>query len=166
MMQMTVDISQEFTKNNRIIAIEPTIKDDLIARAALMEKDGFKAFKVKSAIDSINSYLIPSQYCSSENATEKHYKELVKTKWNTFDEFMSYGYQKFWLTQFSTADWKTNSTCTCPSFFKEHICKHIIAVGLREKIVKCPNTSIPTLLAATRKKPGRPKHAYKALIVQ
>lgn len=166
-MQMTADISQEFTKNNRILATEPEIKADLIAQAALMEKNGFTAFRVKSTeADSIKSYVIPSQNCSLENATEKHYKELVRAKWKTFDEFISHGYQKFWLTHICTKEWKINSKCTCPSFFKEHICKHIIAVGLREKIVDCPNTSIPTLLAATRKKAGRPKLAKQALIVQ
>lgn len=66
----------------------------------------------------------------------------------------------------SKKSWNTESKCTCVSFFKENICKHIIAVAMQEKIVKCPDSSNPTLLNKQKRKAGPTEKAKKALEMQ
>lgn len=169
MKQMTAEISIQFSSSARILAAEPTIPNELIAEAALMERNNFAAFKAKTKKGeepSYITYLVPSSKCIPENSTEKHFKAIVKRTWVSFDEFVEHGYQQFWFIKIHTEAWKTKSMCTCPSFFKKYICKHILALAMREKIVACPNEALPTLLAAVRKKPGRPKRTAKALIIE
>lgn len=160
------DRSKEFSSGIRTFATEPTIKNNLISESASMVLNGFKTFKVKSSNPNELIFLVPSSTCSVENATEAHYKALAQTKWRSFDHFVKYGYQKFWNVKVSRDDWKINSNCTCPEFFKNYACKHVTALALREKLFECPPSAYPNLLQATRKKPGRPKGAAKALIVQ
>lgn len=45
------------------------------------------------------------------------------------------------------------------------MCKHIVAIALRDQVIECPITSNPILLAA-KKGPGRKKNAYKSLMRQ
>lgn len=111
-------------------------------------------------------YLVPSSTCDVENATESYYKTIAQMKWKSFDQFVKYGYQKFWHVEISKDKWKIDSNCSCPVFFKHYMCKHVVAIALREKLFVCPQSAYPNLLQATRKKPGRLKGASKALIVQ
>lgn len=162
---MTSDISNEFAKGDRSLAKEPTIKKDIYERATVMVQQKFKAFKAKqSNSSSVEIFSVPSSDC--ENATESFYKTLVRTTWSSFDEFIIYGYQKFYIVTFSLENWKTESMCTCAPFFKQHMCKHIIAIGIRDHAIEIPQTVNPSLLMPTRKKSGRPKLTTKALSKQ
>lgn len=160
------DISKEFSNDKRKIEKEPFIRNKLVSEAASMVLNKFKTFKAKTNGSDKLVYLVPSSTCDAENATESHYKALAQMKWTSFDQFVKYGYQKFWHVGISKSEWKTNSTCTCPVFFKHYMCKHVVALAIREKMFECPQSAYPNLLEATRKKPGRPKGATKALIVQ
>lgn len=163
MKSMTANISMEFAKNNRSIATEPEIARKNIIAAAEMNNNGFKKFKASTKKDVRNIYVLPSQKCSEPNANEKYYKMLNKKEWKTFDEYITYGYQKFWLVKLSKENWTTKSSCTCPIFFKHYNCKHVVAVAVEEKLFKCPIEANPMIL--TRKKgPGRNKNASKGLV--
>lgn len=166
MKEMTSDISKQFADGSRIISTEPIIQNELLARAAVMVRAEFKCFKAKSSASRNIVFIIPSSTCKEENATEKYYKILVQTQWKSLDQFIKYGYQQFWIVNFSKDKWKTESKCTCPQFLKNYICKHVVALAYREKCFEIPESAYPTLLQATRKKAGRPKNATKALIVQ
>lgn len=72
----------------------------------------------------------------------------------------------FWVVHLSTVAWDQESTCTCPAFFKKHICKHIVALAMREKLLTYNDENNPTVIAAVRRKPGRVKYAAKALAFQ
>lgn len=165
MKDMATDISRQFANGKRAIATEPNVKDEILDRAALMVQNNFKAFKAKGPADStVIIYSVPSSQC--ENASESYYKTLVRTEWKTFDEFVVHGYQKFYIVKLSTVQWKTESSCTCTYFFKNHMCKHIIALAIRSNIVEMPQESNPVLVVATRRKNGRPKRTASALNVQ
>lgn len=166
MKKMTADISKQFSKGEREIASEPNVNTKIYKEAAMMGEN-FKAFKAKQTKNSNdNIFVLPSSKCAAENANESYYKTLTKTTWKTFDEFIVHGYQKFHIVQFSNDCWKTKSTCTCPAFFKENICKHIIAIGARLGVVIIPDTVNLVPLARTRRKPGRPKRTATALTLQ
>lgn len=167
MKEMTVEISKSFSEGKRILATEPDIKKKTFEDAMLMVKENFKAFKAKQKTNSnVSIFSVPSSKCADENATEAYYKTLAKATWDSFDEFIVHGFQQFYIVHFSSNNWKTESTCTCAAFFKQHICKHIIAIGIRSKIIEPPATANPVRLAATKRKPGRPRGTNKALQIQ
>ena len=64
-------------------------------------------------------------------------------------------------------NWK-KSVCTCPSFYKKYICKHIIRTAIRT--IPTVNNRIPlaakTLPLNSKRKTGRPALARKALVRQ
>lgn len=162
---MASEISGQFASEQRIIATEPNISRNLMMTSAGMHSNGFTVFKATTKGSRRQYYVLPSAQCPKENATFSYYKSLTKQKWTSFDEYVTYAYQMFWLVSLDETEWKTQSTCTCPVFLKQHICKHIVALALREEMVECPNNANPMLLAA-RNKPGRKKNAYKSLMRQ
>lgn len=166
MKQMTIDVSKSFSDGLRQLAKEPDIKKQTFEQAIIMVTDNFKAFKAKQKASSNMIFSVPSTGCASENATEAYYKTLVKATWDTFDEFIVHGFQQFYIVHFSSLAWKTESACTCAAFFKQHMCKHILAIGIRLKIIESPSTINPVRLVATKRKPGRPKGTTKALQLQ
>lgn len=165
MKDMTADISKQFAKGEREIATEPNVKRDVYEKAELMVMNNFKAFKAKSLPNSHDViFSVPSSKCAT--ATESYYKTLVKTTWASFDEFIVHGFHQFYVVKFSSDNWNTQSTCTCIAFFKQHMCKHIVAIGIRLKVIDPPSSANPVHLAATRRKVGRPKRTAKALSMQ
>lgn len=56
----------------------------------------------------------------------------------------------FWLVQFSKHEWKINSKCTCPVYFKERMCKHILAIAMRDQLMECPQNANLTKLALAK----------------
>ncbi len=59
--------------------------------------------------------------------------------------------------------WK-EGRCSCPSFFKTFLCKHIIGLAIRLKYVKPPPEAKQIPIGEKRKR-GRPKKAGKALLI-
>lgn len=165
MKDLTECISSQFSKGEREIASEPIVKKAMMNAAALMHQNGFKCFKAKCSTNDILVYLVPSQNCEENNANEIYYRGLVKRQWQSFDEFIQYGFQMFHIVQLSK-EWNNKSTCTCVSFLKENICKHIIAVGMHEKIIKCPESANPTTLSQHKRQCGPTQKAKKALSMQ
>lgn len=167
MQEMTAAISKSFSQDKRVLATEPDIKKETYENAMLMMNANFKAFKAKQrTVSNVLIFSVPSSRCADENANEAFYKTLVKATWDSFDEFIVHGFQQFYIIRFSSTAWKTESACTCPAFFKQHMCKHIVALGIRLKIIEPPTIANPVRLAATKRKPGRPKGTTKALLMQ
>lgn len=164
MKEMTADISTQFSKGERSLKSEPNIKRKTYEIAAEMLKGGFKAFQAKQLPNSTTMvFSVPSKKLAAENATPVYYKVLQQKKWNSFDDFIVHGYQQFYIVEISTDNWQSKSKCTCREFFKEHMCAHIIAIGVREKVTQIPDYANPAPLAATRRKPGRPRRTAYAL---
>jgi hypothetical protein len=61
-----------------------------------------------------------------------------------------------------------NNTCTCPSFFKKYICKHIIGIAIRTipEIRKSITLAAKNLPLTAKRKTGRPALAKKTLVRQ
>ena len=85
-------------------------------------------------------------------------------KWKKFDDFIQSEWT-VWKLVFIHNGWKT-SICTCPSFQKHYVCKHLIAIASNRNQLKFLNAvkddEVP--IGQTRKR-GRPKIATKALIL-
>jgi hypothetical protein len=85
--------------------------------------------------------------------------------------FSSYNFDSYyslvngiWHTRLNRSDFKL-STCTCPSYFRDYICKHILGVAAMTKINPIPNEA--KAVCIEQKAPrGRPAKAKKALEYQ
>lgn len=55
-----------------------------------------------------------------------------------------------------------DSTCSCPYFMKNPVCKHIIAIAMLKRLVQCPVEANPTILSQKPKR-GRKSNANGAL---
>lgn len=77
MKELTEDISSQFSKGEREIASEPTVKKTMMTAAALMYQNQFKCFKAKPSTNGVPVYLVPSQNCDADNANEIYYRNLV-----------------------------------------------------------------------------------------
>lgn len=163
MKSMAGNISKEFAVKNRVIATEPDITRKIIKAAAAMSNNGFKKFRASTKKDKRPIYVLPSQKCTELNANEKYYKSLERKEWKTFDEYITYGFQMFWLVKLSRENWNTNSSCTCPIFLKDYHCKHVTAIAIEEKLFECPIEANPDVLVR-KKGPGRTKNATRGLI--
>lgn len=168
MKKMPSERSHELHDGVRKFALEPAITKKLMQKAILFEET-CKAFKAKKSADDsegVSTYVVPSSKCSEENAKMSYYKEILSRNWKSFDEFIQYGFQLFWIIRIKkTGDWKIESSCSCPVFGKEYICKHILALAYREKLVEFPIIANPTLLTRKTIKKGRPKNTTKALVI-
>lgn len=80
----------------------------------------------------------------------------------TYDEFIKSIFQIYQIKfDENAANWKS-ATCTCPSFYKKFICKHIIATAFKLKILNHDENDEPI---EKKRKRGRPKLASQALII-
>lgn len=123
MKEMTEDISRQISNEKRIIAEDPTITKEMWTSAAVMHVDNFKSFKAKGNNEDKQIHVVPSSKCDSNNANEKYYKCLAKRQWESFDEFINIGFQQFWVFILSMTRWKVSSSCECPVFLKQYMCK-------------------------------------------
>lgn len=85
--------------------------------------------------------------------------------WDTFDDFKkkAFAYWKVALPSQQSA-W-LNGKCTCPIFFKNYMCKHVIGLAIRLKYVT-PPAEAKNIPIGQKRKRGRPAKARPALIVQ
>lgn len=85
------------------------------------------------------------------------------TKWETFDEFKrnSFGDSKIYLNE---SDWK-QSKCTCPAFYKQYMCEHVVGIALRLKYVTVP-VEAKLCEIGTKRKRGRPAKPKETLLRQ
>lgn len=165
MKEMTQDVSKQFSDGVRIIAEEPCISKETWTKAATMNVQKFKAFKAKKTSDDKTTYVVPSSKCDLHNANEIYFKSLVRREWQSFDEYINFGFQQFWKVNLAMTNWDVSSSCTCPSFLKQHMCKHIIALAVRDNGIEIPELANPVLLAK-RRGAGRIANATRALEYQ
>lgn len=162
--EMTRKLSENYAQNLRSFATEPIMPLSLWRNAASWAKSDVPQETINKCDDEIVIRVISTEGMQS-GITFDQINKLHQKKWSSFDQFVNGAFHKFWTVQVSTRNWKVMSKCSCPEFFKNYMCKHIIGVALREKLIKCPKTAITTLLEQ-KSKPGRKPKAVKALLVQ
>lgn len=88
---------------------------------------------------------------------------VMDTLFNTFDEYKTNAFKSY-DAEIDKNNWR-NSTCSCPFFLKKFMCKHILGILLRTKVLHAPSEAKNVPIGEKRKR-GRPPKAKKALIVQ
>ena len=68
----------------------------------------------------------------SLEAVNAYEKQMKKCDWKVFAEFAdcAFGLWKITLKSDSNETNYKNGTCTCPTYFKQFICKHIIGIAI------------------------------------
>lgn len=76
-----------------------------------------------------------------EDFTEEVVEDFINTDWSSFENFdqLIAASQEIHCVTIDTSsnDWQT-AKCTCPAYGKEYICKHVMALMYRLKILKRP----------------------------
>lgn len=70
-----------------------------------------------------------------------------------------------WKTSIVKENVLSNSICNCPAFGTEYICKHIVGLAIRMKLVT-PPPEAKTIPIGEKRKPGRPSKTKPALMIQ
>jgi len=119
-------------------------------------------------------------YFKSGNSVEiitleviRKYDELIKNcKWNNWAEFKNCAFGIWRVTmpdQLTDLNWK-KGLCTCPTFYKKYLCKHIIGIALRLNSITKAALLMPLtakdILISSKRKVGRPALAKRALLRQ
>jgi hypothetical protein len=91
--------------------------------------------------------------------------QMEECNWKTFGDFGNCAFG-LWKITINKDNWKL-STCTCPIYFKQYICKHITGISILLKIVgnQMPNNARDDVIGGPRGC-GRPRKAVKALLEQ
>jgi SWIM zinc finger len=102
----------------------------------------------------------------------RYENQMENCKWPTMDAFRNcaFGYWKVTMPeQLNDDNWK-QATCTCPTFYKKYICKHIVGVALCLNIKTKARSKMPvaarTIPIKAKRKRGRPAFALPALNLQ
>ncbi len=151
----------------KIFITEPTIgtKDFTVAydwskEAVIIQKVSHDSkhffFKSKMAEVEVN------------NTTVRKYSDSSKSfQFTSFDEYHKIIFST-WHVQFhansDTTNWRKGK-CSCPAFQKSYICKHLIGLASRLKILVIPDVA-KNLMVGTKRKRGRPALARPALEYQ
>jgi hypothetical protein len=97
-----------------------------------------------------------------DKATCKSFIQTIsKCEWESFHDFEQ-SFQQLRVVQLNEDNWKL-STCTCPSWFKHYMCKHIIGISYRQKLFESFPKESWCLTLGQVASAGRPKKMTKAL---
>lgn len=144
-LNMTEAISKEYADKKRVILMaRPITKYDWKKAARWAGNRQIGHIKGSDA----NTFIVPSTEALEEKWILSNDKvaHLENMQSNDFDQYVSFGSGLYWKVQLSRDDWKSKSFCTCPYFLKNFIFKHVIGMGLRLKLCRCPRNADPTTI--------------------
>lgn len=161
--ELVEDVSNEFENDKRTIEETPIISVELWREAAIWIKDA-KFIMFKETATSYIFYVSSRKTSLSNVQFDSEYTSNIKNKTIvSFDQYFSEKYGQFWTTKISKkTDWKKNSKCDCPIFFKQNKCKHILAMALKVKVCKLPRAALNVPLDKKQKR-GRKRKVGTAL---
>jgi hypothetical protein len=123
-----------------------------------------KSNKIVTSQGLVNSIVY---YCPPNDEVKVTNEEIINTKeknWRSFEQFKKRAFS-VWIVELpkEATQWQ-EGRCTCPSFFKKYICKHIIGLAIRLKYVKPPPNAKDCPINHKRRR-GRPNKSSKALFI-
>lgn len=157
-MNMLNILAIEYRDNIKAISDEVEISKQMWTKGYDWAKSKKNALELKEKRKKITHYFIPNK--SRDVITQEEFKKYLKGK--TFDEFIG-NTLSIWKVSFP--DGANNIkpvTCTCPDFYKNYLCKHVVGLGLRLQILKLPDF-LKLAESGEKRGPGRQKRASRAL---
>lgn len=129
-------------------------------------KKSFVSFKQPGDDGVVDFYVFAGD--NLDKITKEH---VDKFKTQTFKKFDTFAEKAFAIHQITfkpnSQKWATDSLCTCQSFSKDFICKHVVGIAYRTGILNAPNqvSNAAEGPISAKNKRGRPRKATKALII-
>ena len=100
------------------------------------------------------------------NTSVKRYNDFLKSlEFGSFDEYHNIFFSLWHIELCSNSENWREGKCSCPAFQKNYICKHLIGLASRLKLLTIPDVAKNLDIGAKRKR-GRPALARKALEYQ
>lgn len=135
LLSMLIQYSREYKDNKRSFKAIVPVKDQ-------EWKAGIDWAKSAKAVitdgDKIDRFFVPAgEEMDITQAAVDTYKAL---SYDSFEDFSLKHFQLWSITMSRDSKHFDETTCTCPKFFKEYTCKHIIGLGLRMKVLSIPAT--------------------------
>lgn len=88
---------------------------------------------------------------SNKKMTIGDVNRFEKHKYKNFDDFKVRAFAMHRMTfPESTVEWSKTCECTCPSFSLKYVCKHVVAIALRLKLLHEPNISYLTYFSTPK----------------
>ncbi len=109
-------------------------------------------------------YVQPADQLAIKDADlTKFNRQNTTLSWRLFDTYAK-SQKRLWKITEENGNWE-GSTCTCFTFLKQFICKHVLGIAIRQKkfTVRPEAKNIPI---GQKRKRGRPAMATKALLRQ
>lgn len=148
-------------KERKVFSHEPNVKKDdwrIAAEYALHPTTKKKIFKFNESY-----YILSSEELAAKRVSDgKSARDLfLCTDASTFQIYTTEYHQRVYEVIFNENNWEL-STCSCPRFMLNQICKHVLAIGLLKRTLVCPATANPLILGQKAKR-GRKPNAKGAL---
>lgn len=106
---------------------------------------------------------LSNQMVDIVEATHNNLSKLSKSIPDDFETYKRLFLK--WRTTIVKENVLLNSTCNCPAFGTEYICKHIAGLAIRMRLVT-PPPEAKTIPIGEKRKPGRPAKTKPALMIQ
>ena len=156
-LSVATNMVKDWSENHKpetFLTVPPIeLKDWTLAYQWAKSNRNVKALESNSRL---NTYIVASSTVSNTSFDQD---------WDTFDDYKKKAFA-YWRVVMPTQQsaW-INGKCTCPNFFKNYICKHVIGLAIRLKYTTPPAEAKNVPIGQKRKR-GRPTKARPALIVQ
>lgn len=148
--------------NPKIFHLTPSISNLLMSASYTWAREN-KSVRFKSVEDTLIQCICPANGMSlRKEEIDRVLGLFMRMSWKKFESYAT-SKSKLWIVNFNLSNWITSS-CSCPIFKKEYICKHIIRIGIIKKIINVPE-NLKTDCIGYKPKRGRKKIVGKALVV-
>lgn len=156
LLKMCNDWSCEYIQDKAFIS-EPTIDLPLWTASYQWVKLAKRVQVVRNGMNDDNLFIFKIPATGFDIVVEYNLNQC-----KSLEDFKKYAFA-FYTVEMPSNDWR-KGTCTCPSFYKKFICKHLVGMAMRYKLVE-PPLAAKTVPLGQKRKRGRPRKAKHALIV-
>lgn len=150
--------SCEYRDNIKVLKWDVPIRDAVWKDAVSWAKSNKKPTADLNPVADCTAYYIPAG--DGINIAKEALNAYVNKKWAVFDEFVEIR-NSIWYVKLPTNN-LDGSTCTCPAFLKENVCKHILGMRLRMQTIDVPDRI--NVVEKKQIKRGRPARIPPALV--
>lgn len=137
-------------------SVEPSISKETWYTGYKWAKQQHPLVKIHLSNGDISVAVKSSSYTTEDN-------HLLQTEWQSLDDFKKY-YNSIWYVILSSTEtsWM-KSSCSCPFFQKDFMCKHVVGIAKRMGNVTIPE-DVKNFQIAEKRKRGRPAKTKAAYI--
>lgn len=164
LMQIVTDRSKSYNYGKSPYQDEVIITDEVMERGLAMSKSK-KTLHSRASVDDLIFHLFSGE--NDDKINGQIVGEFQKHEYKSFDQFVRKAFGIWEVTIPKDFEKWQQSTCTCPAYFQDYVCKHIVFVAYRIGVFADDDDEmVQARPLAPKKRRGRPAKAQPALIRQ